>query len=209
MKKWTVFLLTAILAAGLLAGCQPQGFQPTYPEGVTKEKLEEINAAHVNYTGIKLSWYHIDGYGCYYLGSENGYDIYYDLHTPSPNEELIITSDTVKMYTYTIGSASFYPCCAVNLWVHKGGSFWTLGQCYRDGLISEDAVLLAKERFDAYMQILKNMDPDVYWQRERKYRLSILDPDFTTPKQIEYLKNGSESLEYAKFQELFQAVSEE
>ncbi len=207
MKKWTVFLLTAILAAGLLAGCQPQGFQPTYPEGVTKEKLEEISTAYEADGSLPLSWYHIDGYGWYYLGNENGYDIIYCFEFPAFQAET--ESNILEKYTYKIGNTSFYPRIGC-LWAYKNGVFNHLRKCYDEGLISENAVLLAKERFDAYMQILKNMDPDVYWQREKKYKLSTLSTnlEWESPAFIEYL-NGSQSLEYPFLQLCFQAAARE
>ena len=209
MKNRIAMLLVAIFTAGLLSGCQP-AFEPVYPEGVTREKLEAISAEY----DATLSWYHIDGYGSYYLAHENGYDIFYHFWLASSGadnleEYLKDWGFTIlDAYTYKIGSASFYPCTEERLLVYDNGTFRPLGEYYSKGLISEDTILLAKERFDEYMEILKKMDHEEYWRRERNFKRSAYDLSKEIPEFAEYLK-GSQSREYPILQELFQAASED
>ena len=205
MKKCIAILISVVLTAGLLTGCQPsfESFEPVYPEGVTKEKLESISADY----DVPLGWYHIDGYGSYYLGCENGYDIFYFLSFP-PSPDMGGTVDLVKLFTVEIGNVSFYPCTLGNLRVYKDDNFSKLSDCYNEGMISQNAVLIAKERFDEYMQILKSMDHDVYWQREKKSKLKPYKGQQLSPL-LEEMFSGSISQEYLFFQKLFQAVLEE
>ena len=170
-KKIIIFALAALILAGALGLLWPM-FRNIAFEAKLQTIASDWIAEHLT---SSLPWYHTDGFGSYYLGSENGYDIFYanlghepgSIHIDGSMDATI--KDSVKdelekaAYTTEIAGNVFYPAGADELLVYckndpvvlrnNGSHFEKLSSLYEAGEISKSAVDEAAKRFYDYMDI--------------------------------------------------------
>ena len=173
-KKIIIFALTTLILVGTLAL-----LWPVFSDMAIEAKLQTIASDWIaEHPNISLPWYHIDGFGSYYLGSENGYDIFYANlgHEPGSIHVDVSMDATIKdsvkdelkkaAYTTEIAGNVFYPAGEGELMVYckndpvvltyngnKISYFQTLSSLYEAEKISKTAVDEAAKRFYDYMDI--------------------------------------------------------
>lgn len=176
MKRIVAIILTVVLSVCLLTGCASEINEASTAngqnEGYSEAKLDQISKDWLKYNYKPLSWYHTDGFGCYYLGSDNGYDIfYYDVFIwPGNAMEYKPSEDELRQYgTTSISGHIFYPCSHNQLIVYKDGVFDELLITNIRGNISNKAVANAANSFNAYMEIIGNADAQEFWESEKTF----------------------------------------
>ena len=185
-KKIIIFALIVVLLAGSLIS-----LWPTLENMAFEAKLKAISNAWLEEGhSVSLIWYHIHGCGSYYLGSENGYDIFYVNSGYEPGSAytslgmgLLPTEKEINaMPTTEIAGTIFYPASAGELLVYckndpvvyRNGPeeatthFQTLSSLYEAGKISKSAVDEAAKWFHEYLDIWET-DAEELWYAKFKY----------------------------------------
>ena len=177
-KKIIILILVVALLAGALIA-----LWPTFENMAFEAKLKDISKAWVEERGNYFIWYHIEGCGSYYLGSENGYDIFYLSDGYKPGSILCTTGwplteeEKKAMMSTEIAGTIFYPASEYGLMVYckndpvvyRNGPeeattyFQTLTSLYEAGKISKAAVNEAAKRFHEYMVIWETDEEELQY----------------------------------------------
>lgn len=194
MEKLIIFiLLAALLVCALIA------LWPTFENIALEAKLEAISKARLEEEhSVSLIWYHIEGCGSYYLGSENGYDIFYENYGYEPGSVYVdsamgppATEEEIKAFNTTeIAGTIFYPAAAEDLMVYckKPAVLWngqeeitthfqTLSSLYEAGKISKAAVDEAAKRFNEYLDIWETDAEELRYARFKYSWYTLLQED--------------------------------
>lgn len=191
-KKITFFVLAALLLVGALAALWPM-LNNLHFEAKLQTIASEFAKQH-KYRS--LPWYHTDGFGSFYLGSDNDYDIFYY----SGSTEMVTIpeyhptdEDIINFYSTNIAGYVFYP--ATEILTYKDGVFAPLSEVFQQGFISKDAVSEAYAAFNDYVEMMLIADPLVMNERELEYYSNIVADD---PTEVAYLQEKYKMLNEMK-----------
>ena len=166
MKKLLCIVLTALLLVGTLAL-----LWPVISDIAFEAKLQTIASDWIaEHPYSSFPWYNTDGFGSFYLGSDNGYDIVYrwGSHIVATIPEYQETDeDIINCFTTSIAGYTFYP--ATEILTYKDGVFVPLSEVFQQGLISEAAISAAHATFNNYVAEMLCADPLAMNERELAY----------------------------------------
>ena len=194
-KKIIILILVVALLAGALIA-----LWPTVENMAFEAKLKDISKAWLEEgNSVSLIWYHIEGCGSYYLGSENGYDIFYLNSGSKPGSTYVTdgmglptTEEEIKaQHTTEIAGTIFYPTSAGSLMVYcendpvvyRNGPeeattyFQTLTSLYEAGKISKAAVDEAAKRFQEYVAIWETDEEELRYAKFKYDWYTLLQED--------------------------------
>ena len=160
MKKLAILLAIALLI-GLFTGCQAAKQPETYVECPAKlgsSAAKPIEEALQKKHGDAVTWWtkdNLHGTARYY-GSDNGYDIIFDI-----GGEGIAMARCIN-----IDGALFKHSSAFGLYAYKDGTFLDLKAAYESGLVSKDAVVAAAQLHLECQKLSYPNLADSYWTTE-------------------------------------------
>lgn len=182
MKKIIIFALAALILTGALTLLWPMLSDMAF-----EAKLQTIASDWIaQNTYSSFPWYHTDGFGSFYLGSDNGYDIVYrwGSHIVATIPEYKETDeDIINCFTTSIAGYTFYP--ATEILTYKDGVFIPLSEVFQQGLISEAAISAAHATFNNYVAEVLRADPLAMNERELAY-YAKLDPGYQNSYKEHY-----------------------
>lgn len=187
MKKIIIFALAALILTGALTLLWPMLSDMAF-----EAKLQTIASDWIaQNTYSSFPWYHTDGFGSFYLGSDNGYDIVYrwGSHIVATIPEYKETDeDIINCFTTSIAGYTFYP--ATEILTYKDGVFIPLSEVFQQGLISEAAISAAHATFNNYVAEVLCADPLAMNERTLAY-YNKLYPDYQD-SQTDFIRNMNE-----------------
>lgn len=190
MKKIIVFALAVLLLVGTVA------LLWTALSNIAFEaKLQTIASDWIaQHTYSSFPWYHTDGFGSFYLGSDNGYDILYRWGSGRIGtipEYPYSDEDIIYFFTTNIAGYTFYP--ATEILTYKDGVFTPLSEVFQQGLIGEAAISAAHAAFNNYAAEVLCADPLAMNERELAYYTKLY-PDLQDFVKDDYKRLNEQNI---------------
>ena len=165
-KKIIILILVVALLAGALIA-----LWPTFENMAFEAKLEVIELDwNKQHNSSIFPWYHTEGFGSFYLGSDNGYDIFYcweSRNIATVPENPLSDEEIIHAFSTNIAGYTFYP--ATEIFTYKDGVFAPLADVFQQGLIREAAISAANTAFNKYVEEVLHSDPIAMNERELAY----------------------------------------
>lgn len=156
MKRIFALVLSCLILISLFCGCQAA--QEELP-AVPKDKREPIRQAFMEMLNSPYTVWFDEGYGfgMFYLGECNGYDVVY-------KSMVCFTTEENPVHQLVLGEVTIENACTSDLWTYKDGKLVRLEEVFREGKIDRTQIQVLKDQFNKCYQ--KELDAREYANSE-------------------------------------------